>query len=128
MSAQFTVTNVVNICNVYMAPCDPEEEKTDQAVSGDEKVDPERERSITNAKSLIELANLDNLTDIDTDDADTDMVKENRIPIKVHYTAMVRQIIGLGFHGNAFATRIGGISGLITDWDYCPEGLPTRRS
>lgn len=82
MSAQFTVTNVVNITNVFMAPCDPEEDSVipDQT---EEEIDPERLRTITNAKSLIELANLDNLTDIDTDDADTDMVKENRIPIKV---------------------------------------------
>ena len=82
MSAQFTVTNVVNITNVFMAPCDPEEDSVvpDQT---EEEIDPERLRNITNAKSLIELANLDNLTDIDTDDADTDMVKENRIPIKV---------------------------------------------
>lgn len=79
MTAQFTVTNMVSICNVFMAPVDDADEVAPPPAT---EVDPVREQKILDAKSLIELGNLDDCSDVESDDNDVDMIKENRIPYK----------------------------------------------
>jgi len=76
--AQFTVTNVVNICNVFMAPAEEERDTLGETTNAD----PEKEQKVVNAKSLIELGNLDDNSDFDTSDAEADMIAEKRIPYK----------------------------------------------
>lgn len=77
MTAQFTVTNTVNIKNVTMEKIEGVETPPPAT---DQKINPEQEKRALNARSLIELGNLDDHTDVDSVDTEVDMIKENRIP------------------------------------------------